>query len=820
MNTQPIKRDPSLGKWEKHTKGIGMKLLTKMGYKGSGGLGAKRLRTSTSSTTNDNNEIAQQSLQSQETSKTVQIQQERKGISRPVEVVVRPTNLGLGFGSFKEATKLKSNQQIEAEVRGIDWHKQEEERKKKELEEERKKQQQSGFYNDIHSLVPTTESLLSSNNWRKGSNNRRKKTNKEESTKQKIISYQDLIKGDGKVGQDVILDMRGPSVTNINASSLSESRLGDETNEETVQLGEELLHNITFLINTYENKLHSASHFVNSSRNKANSIQSDVESLQQRRTDVEGRKMKLQKVLDIIEQIESIQSHTNSDVSQFEKLMKDLSDNFTNEEKTSLKFYSILVPSLLSPIIDERLEGWDVDKDELSKSRKLIMDSLQLCSSCCPGISTSSLEFLHKLVLKNHILPRIRKVLQSPKWNPVTNTDFGLNIYEMILDIAESLVISESIESQTERNMHSVLLSGIDYDDDKRNNDLVGIVKDTIMLDVIYPKLHHALSEWKPTQGANDDSDDIIKNPLHKWIIPWLPHLDYKSMMMNFLPDIKRKIRNSFNFSAKLKNDTLWIDWALRSMQRWIEILDQTVIQNIASECITNRLARHLSNITISTNTDSFQKSLQLLMSFHDQNIIKDVEFLSLVEGEILYNLATSIYDGLSSKTMDLSDAVNIYLTWKSKFQTLLLQQDSIIIRIFYGCLMMIKAASMNDESSLDELEPPLAKSINYKTVQARRAKENRLREEEEEMTGRVDKDNVTKRYHSQLNGASFKEVVEDFASHHGVTFVPKPNSSVDGKRVYVFGSSEIYIDSNVVFVNEGKGLWKPKSIEEVLSMG
>jgi len=52
-------RDRSIGTQEKHTKSIGMKLLSKMGYKGSGGLGNKW---------------------------------EAGGISRPVEVVVLPAN--------------------------------------------------------------------------------------------------------------------------------------------------------------------------------------------------------------------------------------------------------------------------------------------------------------------------------------------------------------------------------------------------------------------------------------------------------------------------------------------------------------------------------------------------------------------------------------------------------------------------------------------------------------------------------------------------------------------------------------------------------
>ena len=109
--TPSLRVDPNLGKWEKHTKGIGMKLLSKMGYKGSGGLGAKRVKKTEASEDNKKPAAA------------------RTGISRPVEVVVRPSNLGLGFGNFKEATKLKVNQQIEAEVRGVELPKEEKKRK-------------------------------------------------------------------------------------------------------------------------------------------------------------------------------------------------------------------------------------------------------------------------------------------------------------------------------------------------------------------------------------------------------------------------------------------------------------------------------------------------------------------------------------------------------------------------------------------------------------------------------------------------------------------------------------------------------------------
>jgi len=822
-----LKRDPNIGSWEKHTKGIGMKLMAKMGYKGSGGLG-KKLGENSSTKTGDNASASKAETTKEEEGTD---KDRLKGISRPIEVVVRPLNLGLGYGSFKEATKLKANQRIEAEVRGIDWEKKEKEEKdKKRREENMKMRMENGI---PASLLPNTQSLVSAGNWRKTPRlgNKRKLKKKD---KYKIVPYQKLIDGTGSMDKkNLIVDMRGTS-DDIAPSTSSKSN-------GVVQLGEELLHNVTFLLNTYENKIHSICHLVNSSKNKKESLKSNLDSMEKMKNEFKARRAKLQKVLSIIDNVEHLHQNdmnfhkSEKGQNRVEELMKALSRTFSNEEKCSLQYYKLLVPSLLAPIIDKLLLDWDPIFDSHDESKGRISDVLQLCLRCSAESNNLSLFSIQKAVFVGHIYPQISKSFNSTKWNPIKDFPLALNLYEMVLKLTKDIY---SVQADARESNKDNVFTARSQDDSKN---LTSLVKDRIMFDQIYSKVSRSLSEWKPSLAIDPTVEGDINFPPHTWILPWLPHLEYKSMLDNLQLEVNRSVKKSITFLSKhytAINDIAFFKSSVSLIKPWKGILKISTLQQIVLDGIIPRLSRHIYRMQIGKRNQDWT-SIYILFDAFDDGLLPQRDFLSLVEGELLLRFASTLHSWLSKDEIDVKQATNLYAEWKVHFlhqrcplpedypaslpSWMALQEDAIICRIFYGCLLMIKARCEMNDDIFDELEPSPKDMTNYKIILGRRAKEDRLREEEDEMRGTLDQENnAIRKTHAPfygINGATFREVVEDFAQHNDITFCPKigSNSTKDGKNIFFLGDMQIYLDSNVVFVLRGSD-WQPTSFEDILS--
>ena len=630
----PIKVDPNLGKWEKHTKGIGMKLLAKMGYSGSGGLGAKRKMDADGPP--------------------------KGGISRPVEVVVRPNNLGLGFGNFKEAAKLKANQEIEAEIRGEQLPK----------VKEGKKSEVMGVPSHKSSALPTTDELMGQQSWKRGANQKSRKRQK-----RTIVPYTELLQ---KEHQPAIIDMRGPSSLNATGE---------------VPLAAELLHNVSILLNTFENKLHSTSHFLITSTQKLQSLQSDLDGMRQRQAEGRQRISKLQDILRVVDKIDDL--FVGSDVhigmaDNAQLMVEELRGNLSEEDRSALQFDQVLVPSLLSPFINSILSEWKPLAESSDKAASIISSLLNLGSNS----NDSEVVQERKLsILSRDLLPKLKASYESTQWNPIRDVEAGVALYETLLRSVDRHASLPHLSAEDS----NVFLSG-----DPDHISLSDTLARELLRKTIFPKIMRVLSQWK----ANlDHTGTRVDDGLESWLLPWLPHLDHPATISQLLSDLTRKLRSALsclNRGVVAKEDFLRSSMA--TLRPWRTMLRKENVFDLTSKYITPRVIKSLSSLSIELNPDQQDWFVvNTLIDLYNTGLMSDLEFVSLVEGGMLATWIEELHSHLHAQAgLNVEQLALFYCAWKlhvfgspSSRSNRLLQSDEIICRIFYSGLKMIETATL-----------------------------------------------------------------------------------------------------------------------------
>jgi hypothetical protein len=95
-----------------------------------------------------------------------------------------------------------------------------------------------------------------------------------------------------------------------------------------------------------------------------------MQELKQREKEGQDRIKNLEQTLLIVDQVENLTQHNTSssssgnggisqDQEEVQRLIQQLGDSFTGEERQSLKFWETLAPTLLSPVIQNQLDQWD-----------------------------------------------------------------------------------------------------------------------------------------------------------------------------------------------------------------------------------------------------------------------------------------------------------------------------------------------------------------------------------------------------------------------------------------------------------------------------
>jgi len=180
----------------------------------------------------------------------------------------------------------------------------------------------------------------------------------------------------------------------------------------------------------------------------------------------------------------------------------------------------------------------------------------------------------------------------------------------------------------------------------------------------VYPKLQVAISHWKPilSSSSKHDASSVLVHRLDLWVLPWIPHLDRPALLPTLLSDCKRKLKGGLSYlQRKLSNDDRdFLQATLDLLKPWQNVFDRKTLQRMVTD-ILPRMARFLSKqpIRISSSLSGSSEDqqtwdgLRILLEFHGRSFLTDVDFLSLMEAELLTSWGT--FDKLGTTSLPVS---------------------------------------------------------------------------------------------------------------------------------------------------------------------
>ena len=626
-----------------------MKLLFKMGYQGSGGLaGGRRQKPTTSAVPTAAADVAATTATATagayDTTATTAAtrqppppQRQATGIAEPISVKVRPANLGLGYGNFKEATALKANRHMQAKIRGAVTEDNREVRIGESIE----------TMPSSSALLPSVQDVLRQQSWKR----QRVVRSKTKPPPRNFVPYTELLeqkKQQQSTSMETtkIIDLRGPIITST-TTELSSSQ--------PPPLAEEVLHNVSLLLETYETRLHTASHMAQTHMRQVAALQTELVALRDEQRVAHVRQSKLQGIGQILNERESMilaaTAETSTDVEnantstlilQVQDRIRQLGTVFTQQERQQLQFSEILVPTLWGAVWQRSVALWNPVQDDLTVSEQL-MRALQLLNqdgdndgktnnnnnnNGWAGIHVGP---VRRALLLQQVLPRMKRVLESPKWDPVRDAgEMGLRVYELLdrllreCDAQETMDRTGSVNRPEDEAVEEHVLP---HPGDDTIIKLAVLARRVLVHQVVHPKLTRAVQDWKPRL----DRHNSIKDRLDLWVVPWLPHFtDESSIIPTLVSDCKRKMKSALSAlqSSHLDNDEQFLEVCRLTLQPWIGILKKDSLYSMVAASVTPRLARYLSQFRVDMEQQQQDwNAVTAMFQWHTLGLLSDLEF-------------------------------------------------------------------------------------------------------------------------------------------------------------------------------------------------
>lgn len=722
-----------MGSWEKHTKGVGRKLLDKFGFKGR--LGAKE-----------------------------------DGISTAVEVKVRPSTMGLGFGDFVEASAMEVNKKLEAELR------------KEEYVPPPKKDRKGKDQEDTF----TVEKRASSASWKKGSS----KGDKQKTEKGRRVLFRDAMdlmkESDAAERKSLIVDMRGPTPKVVSDMKDVDTNNSDVANDEVQpKLGQELLYNINIMVEGTSRELDFEARRLRGITLKCTDLSNERSELMQIIERDDHKLDRLKKIHLILGRMErSIEVDSgNITVDDIFRAFRALKAEFPVEY--NLLGITELIPHICRRMVSKKFSAdWNPFEDPMLiadtfapwfiGSTELDRMHLKETGADEPSpMSTSSVTPSLLYMVESMCLFRIRRCI-AIEWNAKTDPESAVKLLSSLYGSSGIFISSKEFKN--------------------------------ILSTAIMPRLTIEVEKWTPT------TDTV---PIHWWLHPWLPLLRVE--LSELYPDIRRKLGRA------LANWSPADDSALLLLNPWKGVFDDLSMDNLLQRSVVPKLVSCISGLPLDPQNTTAEHTKLFSSVLKWFKLVPSIHMISIMEGEFFPRWLQILSSWLTSEAPDFSEITQWYLGWKSLFPEEMLADDGIAV-YFNHALELMQHTLGGSGASMPIMPSGVPVGCSYFEVFERRKKEifamKRLHELKQEKSGSGVNHISAATFSAH---STFKDLIEEFALRNGVPFMPRTGRLQEGKQVFQFGKSLCFLDQGVVFLfrkkQHGGSSWDPVTLEDMLAV-
>ncbi|KAK1939198.1 Septin and tuftelin-interacting protein 1 1 [Phytophthora citrophthora] len=573
---------------------------------------------------------------------------------------------------------------------------------------------------------------------------------------------------------DVIVDMRGPSVRVL--SDVMDAYAVDTQRVKAAKpkLGDELIYNVRMVVNLAQGKIYDLTQKIETNKEaivamkkeaKLVRSQLDVDDVRQQHMQAMVEHMKVldglrEKALEM-QSVEPILSHLRV-------VRRDFPLEFDAHKLQQL------VPSICMPPLRALLVETDLLDPNAIDGVVLQFQMIQT--------------FLTELPSNNAAKPSNQSATVLPVIREKTMVE-GDDLYNFILEetLWPAMVQCVNVDWKARSapgDCVDVFL--------KFRPRLSSEFEEAFLIQLVLSRLKKECNCWDPR------SDTI---PIHEWLLPWLPY--FGSAMKSLYPDIRLAIGNALN---QWHPSDLSI---LAVLSPWRELWGEREYGKFTHRHIVRKLIRCLHReFEINPENQSLE-SLTWVLAWKDH--LPERQFIALLEGEFFPKWLKVLRKWVGGSP-SLIELKKWYCGWKLLFEKNKLATNERLLVHFHGALVLLQIAAETVDLPA-ESRPPVPElnesaATNYQDALelARDAnvKETPLRE------GKTSPRSVSSR------SVSLKDVIENMAISHNLTFLPK--GFHDGQQVYMFGKHQIIIEQGVVFLKDDtKNAFKPVDLQELL---